>query len=87
MKEAFSYVPKGTCSRLMNFEVEDGKIVSFEAIGGCSGNLRGISRLLKGREIDEVIETLDGTQCGNKPTSCPDQIAQALKAYIEQYGG
>ncbi|MBQ0065285.1 MAG: TIGR03905 family TSCPD domain-containing protein [Firmicutes bacterium] len=84
MKEAFNYIPKGVCSRVLQFEVEDGKILNFEAVGGCSGNLRGISRLLKGRDIDEVIETLEGTTCGMKPTSCPDQIAQALKAYKQR---
>lgn len=84
MKEVFQYTPKGVCSRVLAFEIEDGKITAFEAIGGCSGNLRGIGRLLKGRDIDEVIETLEGTTCGMKPTSCPDQIAQALKAYKQK---
>jgi uncharacterized protein (TIGR03905 family) len=79
--EKFSYKPKGVCSQLMNFEIEDGIIQSFEAIGGCNGNLKGIACLLKGRSVDEVIETLSGVTCGMKPTSCPDQIAQALKAY------
>ena len=65
----------------INFEIEDGIIKSFEAIGGCNGNLKGIGCLLKGRSVDEVIDTLTGVTCGNKPTSCPDQIACALKAY------
>ena len=65
----------------INFEIEDGIIQGFEAIGGCNGNLKGIGCLLKGRSVDEVIDTLTGVTCGNKPTSCPDQIACALKAY------
>ena len=77
----YSYTPKGVCSRQFNFEIEDGIIKSFEAIGGCNGNLKGIGCLLKGRSVDEVIDTLTGVTCGNKPTSCPDQIACALKAY------
>ncbi|MDO4467404.1 MAG: TIGR03905 family TSCPD domain-containing protein [Bacillota bacterium] len=84
MKEVFQYTPKGVCSRALVFEIEDGKVTGFEAVGGCSGNLRGIGRLLKGRDIDEVIEVLEGTTCGMKPTSCPDQIAQALKAYKQK---
>lgn len=77
----FEYTPKGVCSRKMIFEVEDGVIQNMEVIGGCNGNLKGISALVRGRQVDEVIELLDGTLCGMKPTSCPDQIAQALKAY------
>lgn len=79
--EKYSYQPKGVCSRQFNFEIEDGVIQSFEAIGGCNGNLKGIGCLLKGRSVDEVIQTLSGVTCGMKPTSCPDQIAQALKNY------
>lgn len=79
--EKYSYQPKGVCSRQFNFEIEDGVIQGFEAIGGCNGNLKGIGCLLKGRRVDEVIQTLSGVTCGMKPTSCPDQIAQALKNY------
>ena len=75
--ETFEYLFIGQ----FNFEIEDGIIKSFEAIGGCNGNLKGIGCLLKGRSVDEVIDTLTGVTCGNKPTSCPDQIACALKAY------
>ena len=62
-------------------EVEDDKINNLNVIGGCHGNLQGISALLKGMPIDEAIEKLEGIRCHNKPTSCPDQIAKALKAY------
>ena len=75
----YTYQTKGTCSREIIFEIEDGKIQSVEFIGGCNGNLKGISSLVKGMDIDEVITRLEGTTCGMKPTSCPDQLATALK--------
>ncbi|MDY3859585.1 MAG: TIGR03905 family TSCPD domain-containing protein [Candidatus Limivicinus sp.] len=76
-----SYRPRGVCSRLMEIEVEDGKIVSVRVTGGCSGNLQGISRLIEGMDVDEAIKRMDGIRCGVKPTSCPDQMAQALKQF------
>lgn len=76
-----SYRPRGVCSRLMEIEVEDGKIVSVRVTGGCSGNLQGISRLIEGMDVDEAIKRMDGIRCGAKPTSCPDQMAQALKQF------
>ncbi len=76
-----TYRPKGVCSQLMDIEVEDGKIESVKITGGCSGNLQGISSLLKGMDVDEAISRMDGIRCGIKATSCPDQIAQALKQY------
>ena len=75
----YSYQTRGTCSRQINFEIEDGKVVSVEFIGGCNGNLKGISSLVKGMPVDEVIARLEGTTCGMKPTSCPAQLATALK--------
>lgn len=74
-----SYRPKGVCSRLMDIEVEENKIKSVKITGGCSGNLQGISKLLKGMDINKAIEQLEGIKCGFKQTSCPDQLAQALK--------
>ena len=71
-----TYRPKGVCSRLMQVEVEDGIIRKVEVKGGCSGNLQGISRLLVGMSVQQAIERLEGVL---KPTSCPDQLAQALK--------
>ena len=79
MSKTIEYIPSGVCSRKFNIEVEDNKIVSLEVIGGCHGNLQGISALLKGMDIDEAISRLEGIKCGYKPTSCPDQIAKALK--------
>ena len=77
----FTYMPRGVCSRQFNFEVEDGIIRSVEIIGGCHGNLQGISKLITGMKVDDVIEKLKGIRCGYKPTSCPDQIALALEAH------
>lgn len=77
----YTYQPKGVCSQLMQIEIEDGKVQDLQVLGGCSGNLRGIGALVKGMTVDEVIARLDGIRCGRRPTSCPDQLAQALKAY------
>ncbi|MDD6467820.1 MAG: TIGR03905 family TSCPD domain-containing protein [Erysipelotrichaceae bacterium] len=77
----YVYKPKGVCSREFEFELEGTKILSVKITGGCSGNLRGISRLITGKDINEIIEALEGVTCGFKPTSCPDQIAKALIAY------
>ena len=74
-----TYRPKGVCSRLMRVEVENGINRKVEVQGGCSGNLQGISRLLVGMSVQQAIERLEGVRCGLKPTSCPDQLAQALK--------
>lgn len=75
----FTYRPKGVCSQLMEIEIEDDIVKSLKVHGGCSGNLQGISRLVEGMTVDEVIARLDGIRCGFKSTSCPDQLAQALK--------
>jgi uncharacterized protein (TIGR03905 family) len=79
----FSFKPRGVCSQLMELEIEDNKIVSLKVTGGCSGNLQGIAKLIAGMDVDEVIERLDGIRCGFKNTSCPDQLAHALKKYKE----
>ena len=75
------YIPKGVCSRLITIEVEDDIIKSIEFLGGCNGNLKGLSKLAVGRNKDEVIELLKGTKCGFKNTSCPDQLARALEEF------
>ena len=75
----FEYKTKGTCSQRILFEIEDNKLKNVQYIGGCNGNLKGISSLVEGMDIDEVITRLEGTTCGMKNTSCPDQLAQALK--------
>ena len=80
----YSYRPQGVCSQRMDIDVEDGVIRSVEVLGGCSGNLQGISRLVAGMDVDEAIRRLEGIRCGYKPTSCPDQLAKALKACVSQ---
>ena len=76
----YTYRPRGVCSQLMEVEVEDGKIRRVQVLGGCDGNLQGISRRVVGMDVDEAISRMEGIRCGGKPTSCPDQLAQALKA-------
>lgn len=71
--------PKGVCSQSMTIEVEEGIVKSLQVRGGCHGNLQGISRLVVGMPAAEVVKRLEGVRCGFKPTSCPDQLAQALK--------
>ncbi len=73
------YDPQGVCSRHFTIQVEDGIIESLQVVGGCHGKLQGIAALLKGMRVEEAISRLEGIRCRNKPTSCPDQIAQALK--------
>ena len=75
----YEYKTKGTCSQRILFEIEDNKLMHVEFIGGCHGNLQGISKLVEGMDVDEVIARIEGIHCGMKPTSCPDQLATALK--------
>ena len=76
----YKYRTKGTCSQMIYFEIEDGKLKNVSFLGGCNGNLKGIGSLVDGMDVDEVIARMEGIHCGSKPTSCPDQLAQALKA-------
>lgn len=78
-----TYKTKGVCSQLINFDVVDGKVTNVSFVGGCNGNLQGIGRLVEGMEVNEAISRLEGIRCGFKSTSCPDQLAQALKAAIQ----
>ncbi len=78
----YSYEPKGVCSKKITFEVVDNKIRSVVFTGGCAGNLLGISTLVKGMKVEEVIKNLKGISCGNKGTSCPDQLALALEKLV-----
>lgn len=77
----FTYKPKGVCSQAMKFEMDGETIKTVQVVGGCNGNLKGICNILKNKTIDEVLEAFEGVTCGKRKTSCPDQIAQALKAY------
>lgn len=80
---SIDFRPRGVCSQHMNIEVENGIVRSLKVTGGCSGNLQGISRLVEGMPVEEVIRRLDGIRCGFKSTSCPDQLAQALKQQMK----
>lgn len=75
----YTYRTKGTCSQMISFEIEDGKVHNVQFLGGCNGNLKGIGSLVEGMNVDDVIAKVDGITCGMKKTSCPDQLAQALK--------
>ena len=78
-----TYKTKGVCSQLINFDIVDGKLTNVSFVGGCNGNLQGIGRLVEGMEVHEAIKRLEGIQCGFKKTSCPDQLAQAVKEAIQ----
>lgn len=82
--EHYVYRPKGVCSKEMQFEMDGDVIRKVTIVGGCPGNLLGISRMLENKRIEEVIQAFEGVRCGAKPTSCPDQIACALKHYQVQ---
>lgn len=77
--ETITYLPQGVCSKQMEIDLEDGVIKAVRIKGGCNGNLQGISSLLVGMTKEEAIRRLDGIHCGPRATSCPDQLAQALK--------
>ena len=80
----YEYKTKGTCSQMIYFDIEDNKVKNVQFIGGCIGNLKGIGSLVEGMDVDEVIARTEGIKCGMKSTSCPDQLAKALKAAKEQ---
>ena len=78
------YTTQGTCSREISFDVVDNKLHNVKFTGGCNGNLQGVSKLVEGMDINEVISSIEGIHCGTRPTSCPDQLARALKEYKAQ---
>lgn len=77
------YKTHGVCSQEIHFEIEDNKLTHVQFVGGCSGNTQGVARLIEGMDVDEAIRRLDGIHCGPRSTSCPDQLAKALKEYKE----
>lgn len=79
----YTYYTKGVCSRQIDLEIVDDVIQSVSFTGGCNGNLKGISSLVKGMSVEDAIEKCEGITCGAKPTSCPDQLAKALKEALE----
>ena len=84
MKQTINYKTEGVCSRQINLEVENNIVTNISFVGGCSGNTQGICSLVIGMNVEDVIERLRGIKCGFKPTSCPDQLAQALEQYKKE---
>ena len=76
-----TYKTPGVCSREIRFEIEDNKIRAVQFVGGCAGNTQGVARLIEGMDIGEAIRRIDGIDCAGRGTSCPDQLAKALKEY------
>lgn len=83
MKKTIEYKTHGTCSRMVNVEVEDGIISSCKFIGGCAGNTQGVASLVTGMKVEDAICKLKGIRCGFKNTSCPDQLALALEESLK----
>ena len=81
--EHISYFTKGVCSRKIDIDVEDGIVRHVEFQGGCSGNTQGVAALVVGMSVEEAIKRLGGIRCGFKPTSCPDQLATALRQHVD----
>ena len=79
-----TFTTSGTCSRAINFEVEGEIITHVNFVGGCSGNTQGVARLVEGMNIHDAIAKIDGIKCGARSTSCPDQLAKALKEYLNK---
>lgn len=75
----YKFTPKGVCSRQISFEIEDDIVKNVKFVGGCAGNTQGLAKLCEGRNVYELIDALDGIKCGFKSTSCPDQLAKALR--------
>ena len=79
------YTTRGTCSRLIKFDVDGDKVKDVQFVMGCHGNTQGVAKLVEGMDIHEVIKRLKGIDCNGRGTSCPDQLAQALEQYLEQH--
>ena len=77
----YAYKTEGVCSRMIDLDIDGNTVVKVTFTGGCSGNTQGVAALVAGMDIDEAISRIEGIHCGPRPTSCPDQLAQALKAY------
>ena len=79
-----NYKTKGTCSREISFDVVDNKVTNVRFLGGCSGKTQGVAALVEGMDVNEAIKRMDGIDCAGRGTSCPDQLAKALKLYLEE---
>jgi uncharacterized protein (TIGR03905 family) len=84
MAKMFTFYPEGVCSMMIEIELDGDTIKDVVFTGGCNGNLSGISKLIKGMKAEEVIEKLEGTRCGFKDTSCPDQLSKALRQALTE---
>ncbi len=73
------YKTNGVCSRLIHFDIVDNKVKNVEFVGGCAGNAQGVARLIEGMDVNEAIKRMEGIRCGARKTSCPDQLARALR--------
>ena len=82
--EIMEYKTKGVCSRAIKFDIVDNKVTGVQFVGGCSGNTQGVARLVEGMDVNEAISRIEGIQCGPRPTSCPDQLACALKKALAE---
>ena len=80
----YTYRPKGVCAQMMKIELEDGVIKEVQVLGGCNGNLQGISALVRGMRAEDAIARMKGIRCGFKKTSCPDQLATALEEALAE---
>lgn len=80
----YTYKTKGTCSSKIDFDISDNKLTNVKFTGGCNGNLQGISKLVEGMDVNEVIKKLKGIKCGYKSTSCPDQLASAIEEIVKK---
>ena len=78
----YTYKPKGVCSAQIDYEIEDGIVKNVKFYGGCSGNTQGVAKLCEGRTVEELVGMLQGIKCGFKNTSCPDQLAKAIKEAV-----
>ena len=79
-----TYKPQGVCSQKIDFDIVDNKVTNVQFLGGCNGNTQGLSRLIEGMDVQEAISRLEGIRCGFRSTSCPDQLAQALKQALAE---
>lgn len=82
--DQFTYKTKGTCASAIDVKIEDGIIAEVRYHGGCSGNTQGVAALVKGMRVEDAMERIAGIRCGMKSTSCPDQLSQALRAYLAE---
>ncbi len=79
----YTFIPQGVCARKINFEINDGIVSNVRFSGGCAGNTQGVAALVEGMKAEEVVEKLSGIRCGFKRTSCPDQMAEAIKEALK----